>query len=73
MVFIHSEFILLFFFTYTVQTDMNPSTAFKYETGGRAAWLFACWVESVNSEVTPSVTLAGAASGLIQNDTHWKH
>lgn len=51
---------------------MNASTAFKYETGGNAAWLLACCVDSVSNEVTPNVTLAGAASGLIQNETHFK-
>lgn len=56
--------------TKTVQTDINASTAFKYETGGRLAWDFACCVESVRMDVTPSVTRAGAASGLIQKDTH---
>jgi len=30
----------------------------------------ACWVDKVSSDVTPKVTRAGAASGLIQNDTH---
>lgn len=61
----------IFFDTYTVQTDMKASTAFKYETGGKAAWLLACWVDRVNNEVTPKVTLAGAASGCIQNDIHY--
>lgn len=57
--------------TKTVQTDMNASTAFRYETGGKEAWLFACCVERVSKEVTPSVTLAGAASGFIQKETHY--
>lgn len=57
--------------TKIVQTDMNASTALRYETGGNDAWLFACWVERVKSDVTPRVTLAGAASGFIQNDTHY--
>ena len=57
--------------TKIVQTDINASTAFRYETGGRDAWLFACCVERVSKEVTPSVTLAGAASGFIQKDTHY--
>ena len=56
--------------THIVHTDMKASTAFKYETGGRAAWLLACWVDKVNKDVTPSVTLAGAASCLIQNEIH---
>lgn len=56
--------------TKTVQTDMKASTAFRYETGGRDAWLLACCVDRVSNEVTPNVTLAGAASGFIQNDTH---
>lgn len=56
--------------TNTVQTDMKASTAFRYETGGRDAWLLACCVERVSKEVTPSVTLAGAASGFIQKETH---
>lgn len=56
--------------TNTVQTDMKASTAFRYETGGNEAWLLACCVDRVSSDVTPRVTLAGAASGLIQNDTH---
>lgn len=58
--------------TYIVHTDIKASTAFKYDTGGKAAWLLACCVDRVSREVTPKVTLAGAASGLIQNDTHWK-
>lgn len=56
--------------TNTVQTDMKASTAFRYETGGKEAWLLACCVERVSNEVTPRVTRAGAASGFIQNDTH---
>lgn len=56
--------------TNTVQTDIKASTAFKYETGGNEAWLLACCVDRVSNEVTPRVTLAGAASGFIQNDTH---
>ena len=39
-----------------------------YETGGRDFWLFACCVERVRRLVTPSVTLAGTASGLIQKE-----
>lgn len=54
-----------------VQTDINASTAFKYETGGKDACDLACCVDRVSSEVTPKVTLAGAASGLIQNETHF--
>lgn len=57
---------------YIVQTDINASTAFRYETGGKDAWDLACCVDSVSKEVTPSVTRAGAASGLIQNETHCK-
>lgn len=56
--------------TKTVQTDMKASTAFRYETGGKLACDFACCVERVSRDVTPKVTRAGAASGLIQNDTH---
>lgn len=56
--------------THTVHADMNASTAFKYDTGGKEACDLACWVERVSREVTPRVTRAGAASGLIQNDTH---
>lgn len=56
--------------TNIVQTDMKASTAFRYETGGKEAWLLACCVERVSNEVTPKVTRAGAASGFIQNDTH---
>lgn len=56
--------------TKIVQTDMNASTAFKYDTGGRDACDLACCVDNVSNDVTPSVTLAGAASGFIQNDTH---
>ena len=41
---------------------------FMYETGGRDFWLFACCVERVRRLVTPSVTLAGTASGLIQKE-----
>lgn len=59
-------------FTHIVHTDIKASTAFKYETGGSDACDLACCVDSVSSEVTPSVTRAGAASGLIQNDTHYK-
>lgn len=55
-----------------VQTDMNASTAFKYDTGGKDACDFACCVDSVSNDVTPNVTLAGAASGLIQNETHFQ-
>lgn len=57
-------------FTYTVHADINVSTAFRYETGGNAACDLACCVDSVRRDVTPSVTRAGAASGLIQNETH---
>jgi hypothetical protein len=56
--------------TKIVQTDMKASTAFKYDTGGKLACDFACCVDRVSSDVTPSVTRAGAASGLIQNETH---
>lgn len=56
--------------TKIVHTDINASTAFKYDTGGRDAWDLACCVDSVSNDVTPSVTLAGAASGLIQKLTH---
>lgn len=56
--------------TNIVQTDMNASTAFKYDTGGNEACDFACCVDNVSNDVTPSVTRAGAASGLIQNETH---
>lgn len=60
--------------TNIVQTDMNASTAFKYDTGGNDACDLACCVDNVSSDVTPNVTLAGAASGLIQNETHyWNH
>lgn len=65
-----SKRLLWRWFTYTVHADINVSTAFKYDTGGNAAWDFACCVDNVKSDVTPSVTRAGAASGLIQNDTH---
>ena len=58
------------FYTYIVHTDMKASTALRYETGGSEACDFACCVDRVSSEVTPRVTRAGAASGLIQNDTH---
>lgn len=58
--------------TKIVHIDIKASTALRYETGGNDAWLFACWVESVSNEVTPKVTRAGAASGFIQKDTHWK-
>ena len=37
-----------------------------YETGGRDFCEFACCVERVRRLVTPKVTLAGTASGLIQ-------
>lgn len=50
---------------------MNASTAFKYETGGKLACDLACCVDNVSREVTPNVTRAGAASGLIQNETHF--
>ncbi len=39
-----------------------------YETGGKDFWLFACCVERVSRLVTPNVTLAGTASGLIQKE-----
>ena len=41
---------------------------FIYETGGNDFWLLACCVERVSRLVTPKVTLAGTASGLIQNE-----
>ena len=43
---------------------------FIYDTGGKDFWLFACWVDNVSKLVTPNVTLAGTASGLIQNEIH---
>jgi len=49
---------------------MKRSTALRYETGGKEAWDLACCVDNVRRDVTPSVTLAGAASGWIQKDTH---
>ena len=49
---------------------MKASTALRYDTGGSDACDLACCVDSVSSDVTPRVTRAGAASGLIQNDTH---
>lgn len=55
--------------THIVQTDIKASTAFRYDTGGKLACDLACCVESVSSDVTPNVTLAGAASGLIQKET----
>lgn len=58
--------------TNIVHTDMNASTAFRYETGGRDACDLACCVDNVSNDVTPNVTRAGAASGLIQNDTHFE-
>ena len=39
-----------------------------YETGGKDFWLLACCVDNVSKLVTPKVTLAGTASGLIQKD-----
>lgn len=57
--------------TNTVHTDINASTAFRYETGGNDACDFACCVDNVSNDVTPNVTRAGAASGLIQNETHF--
>lgn len=56
--------------TKIVHTDIKASTAFKYDTGGRDACDLACCVDSVSNDVTPRVTLAGAASGLIQKLTH---
>lgn len=56
--------------TKIVHTDINASTAFKYDTGGNDACDFACCVDKVKSDVTPRVTRAGAASGFIQNETH---
>jgi hypothetical protein len=44
------------------------NSTFIYETGGRDFWLLAWWVERVSREVTPRVTLAGTASGLIQKE-----
>lgn len=41
-----------------------------YETGGSPFCELASCVESVSSEVTPSVTRAGTASGRIQNEIH---
>ena len=65
------EFYDIHVYTHTVQEDIKTSMALMYETGGRDACDLACCVERVSSEVTPNVTLAGAASGLIQNDTHF--
>ena len=56
--------------TKIVHTDIKASTAFRYDTGGREACDFACWVDKVSNDVTPNVTRAGAASGFIQNETH---
>ena len=58
--------------TYTVHVDINISMILIYDTGGSEACDFACWVDNVSKEVTPKVTRAGAASGLIQNETHCK-
>ncbi|CAG0900418.1 unnamed protein product [Darwinula stevensoni] len=54
-----------------MSADMKMSMALMYETGGREAWDFACWVDRVRRDVTPKVTRAGAASGFIQKDTHF--
>lgn len=56
--------------TYTVQADIKASTALIYETGGNADCDLACCVDKVSNDVTPNVTRAGAASGLIQNEIH---
>lgn len=55
-----------------MHADMKRSTALRYETGGKAACDLACCVDKVSNEVTPRVTLAGAASGWIQNETHFR-
>ncbi len=46
----------------------SRNITFIYETSGRDFWLLVCWVERVSREVTPRVTLAGTASGLIQKE-----
>ena len=46
---------------------MFPFTL-MYDTGGSDFWLLACWVDNVSKLVTPKVTLAGTASGLIQKE-----
>uniref|UniRef100_A0A1A9VMC5 Uncharacterized protein n=1 Tax=Glossina austeni TaxID=7395 RepID=A0A1A9VMC5_GLOAU len=42
----------------------------RVDTGGSDDCDFACCVDKVSNDVTPSVTRAGAASGFIQNETH---
>ena len=54
--------------TKTVQPDMKTSMALMYDTGGSDFWLLACWVDRVSKLVTPRVTLAVTASGLIQKE-----
>ena len=54
--------------TNTVHPDIKTSMALIYETGGSDFWLLACWVDRVSKLVTPKVTRAGTASGLIQKD-----
>lgn len=56
--------------TNTVQEDMKMSMALMYDTGGRDFCDWACCVDSVSRLVTHRVTLAGTASGLIQNEIH---
>lgn len=54
--------------TNTVQEDIQTSMALTYETGGKDDWDWVFWVAKVRRLVTPKVTLAGMASGRIQNE-----
>lgn len=51
--------------TKAMQEESHTFRATMYETLGRAAWY--CFVMMVSRLVTPRVTLAGTASGGIQN------
>ena len=56
------------FFVPGIPLPLNIGLTFMYETGGNDFWLLACCVERVSRLVTPRVTRAGTASGLIQKE-----
>lgn len=55
---------------WTICYSIRSPYTLMYETGGKAFCELACCVCSVSNDVTPSVTLAGTASGRIQNEIH---
>ena len=56
------------FGSFLVTNVCKSVLTFIYETGGNDFWLLACCVERVSRLVTPKVTRAGTASGLIQKE-----